>query len=55
VFRTDLEQYPRKPRSLFGLLKALEAQKKFEAAEVVRREFEAAWENADTTLTLTDL
>jgi tetratricopeptide (TPR) repeat protein len=55
VFRTDLEQYPRNPRSLFGLLKALETQKKLDAAEAVRREFEAAWKNAGTTLTLTDL
>ena len=55
VFRADLEQYPRNPRSLFGLLKALGAQKKHDAAEEVRREFEAAWENADATLTLKDL
>jgi tetratricopeptide (TPR) repeat protein len=55
VFRADLEQYPRNPRSLFGLLNALEAQKKHDAAEEVRREFEAAWKNADTTLTLKDL
>jgi tetratricopeptide (TPR) repeat protein len=55
VFRADLEQYPRNPRSLFGLLNALEAQTKHEAAEEVRREFEAAWKNADTALTLKDL
>jgi tetratricopeptide (TPR) repeat protein len=55
VFRADLEQYPRNPRSLFGLLNALEAQKKHDAAEEVRREFEGAWKNADTTLTLKDL
>jgi tetratricopeptide (TPR) repeat protein len=54
VFRADLERYPRNPRSLFGLLNALDAQKKHEAAEEVRREFEAAWKNADTTLTLKD-
>ena len=55
VFRADLEQYPRNPRSLFGLQNALEAQTKHDAAEEVRREFEAAWKNADTTLTLKDL
>ena len=55
VFRADLEQYPRNPRSLFGLLKALEAQKKRANAEEVRLEFEAAWKNADTTLALEDL
>ena len=55
VFRVDLEQYPRNPRSLFGLVKALEAQHKTESLEEVRREFDAAWQNADTTLTLKDL
>jgi tetratricopeptide (TPR) repeat protein len=55
VFRADLERYPRNPRSLLGLLKALDAQNKHEAAEEVRREFEAAWKNADTTLTFKDL
>ena len=55
VFRADLEQYPRNPRSLFGLLKSLEAQKKTADQEWVRREFEAAWKNADVTLALEDL
>ncbi len=55
VFRADLEQYPRNPRSLFGLLKSLEAQKKTSDAEWVRREFEAAWRSADVTLELGDL
>lgn len=54
VFRADLEQYPRNPRSLFGLLKSLEAQKKPNVAEV-RKEFEAAWKNADAPLELGDL
>jgi tetratricopeptide (TPR) repeat protein len=54
VFRADLEQYPRNPRSLFGLLKNLEAQDKKEVGEV-RREFQEAWQNADTALTLQDL
>lgn len=55
VFRADLQQNPRNPRSLFGLLKALEAQNKHDAAEEVRREFQAAWKNADTTLTVKGL
>ena len=55
VFRADLEHYPRNPRSLFGLLTSLEAQKKNADHEEVRRQFEAAWKNADTTLTLEDL
>lgn len=55
VFRADLQQNPRNPRSLFGLLNALEAQSKHDAAEEVRSEFQAAWKNADTTLTVKDL
>ena len=55
VFRTDLEKYPRNPRSLFGLWKCLEAQNKNSAAEWVRREFEAAWKSADAPLAIGDL
>jgi hypothetical protein len=33
VFRADVEQYPRNPRSLFGLLKSLEAQNKISDAD----------------------
>jgi tetratricopeptide (TPR) repeat protein len=55
AFRADLEQYPRNPRSLFGLLRALEAQKKSANMEEVRGEFEAAWKNADVPLELGDL
>jgi tetratricopeptide (TPR) repeat protein len=55
VFRADLERYPHNPRSLFGLWKSLEQQKKTSEAERVRREFEAAWKNADVPLELQDL
>ena len=55
VFRTDLEQNPRNPRSLFGLLKALEAQKKNSNIEEVRRAFETAWKNSDVPLEIGDL
>jgi tetratricopeptide (TPR) repeat protein len=55
VFRADLQQYPRNPRSLFGLLKSLEVQKKTSDAEWVRREFEAAWKSADVPLEIEDL
>jgi tetratricopeptide (TPR) repeat protein len=55
VFRADLEQYPRNPRSLFGLLRTLEAQKKSADVEEVRREFEAAWKSAERPLELGDL
>jgi tetratricopeptide (TPR) repeat protein len=55
VFRADLEQYPRNPRSLFGLWKSLEAQNKISDAEWVRMEFETAWKSPDVTLKLGDL
>ena len=55
VFRVDLEQYPRNARSLFGLLRTLEVQKKNADVEEVRREFEAAWKNADRPLELGEL
>jgi tetratricopeptide (TPR) repeat protein len=55
VFRSDLEQFPRNPRSLFGLLKALEVQQKSSDVEEVRREFEAAWKNANVPLEVGDL
>jgi Tfp pilus assembly protein PilF len=55
VFREDLDRGPRNARSLFGLVKALEAQKKSYEADLVRREFEAAWKNADSKLVVEDL
>ena len=55
VFRDDLDRNPRNPRSLFGLWKTLEAEKKTAGAEWVRREFEQAWKNADVPLRLEDL
>lgn len=55
TFRADLERNPRNPRSLFGLMKSLEAQKKKSGADEVRREFQAAWNNAGAPLALNDL
>jgi tetratricopeptide (TPR) repeat protein len=55
VFRADLGQYPRNPRSLFGLWKSLQAQNKISDAEWVRMEFETAWKGPDVTLQLGDL
>jgi tetratricopeptide (TPR) repeat protein len=47
VFRADLERNRRNGRSLFGLMKSLEAQGKAYEAQMVRQQFEAAWRNAD--------
>jgi tetratricopeptide (TPR) repeat protein len=52
VFRDDLVKHPRNARALFGLEAALTKQGKTAAATWVRREFDEAWKNADTTLTL---
>ena len=55
VFRAELERHRRNGRALFGLMESLRAQGKKQAAELVQREFEAAWKNADTTLRIEDL
>ena len=55
VFRTDLERNRNSGRSLFGLMKSLEAQHRTSEATSVQREFERAWKNADTKLTISDL
>lgn len=52
VFRVDLERNRRNGRSLFGLVQSLKAQKKTYPASLVQREFDAAWKNSDTKLTL---
>ncbi len=54
VFREDLEKHPRNARSLFGLQAALARQGRESEAVLVQREFESAWKNADTKLTLED-
>ena len=50
VFRADLVQNPRNPRSLFGLMESLKVQGKAFAAGLVEQEFRAAWRNADEKL-----
>ena len=55
VFREDLLHNRRNGRSLFGLMESLKAQGKRREAELVQREFERAWKNADTQLRIEDL
>jgi tetratricopeptide (TPR) repeat protein len=55
VFRADLEKHPRNGRSLYGLSKSLEAQKKDADAAWARAQFDAAWKDADTPVRLEDL
>src|SRR5262249_49775226 len=52
VFREDLKRWPRNGWSLFGLEQSLRQQGKTESADLVAREFEAAWKRADTKLAL---
>jgi len=52
VFRADLEKNRLSGRSLFGLMESLKAQKKIAAAAVVQKEFEKAWKDADTKLSI---
>jgi len=55
VFRADLLQHPRNPRSLFGLLQTLRAEHRDSDAAWVQRQFEEAWKNAEVKLELKDL
>ncbi len=54
VFREDLSRNPNNPRSLFGLWKALEAEKKSAEAEKMRLQFEASWKGDPNLLRLED-
>lgn len=54
VYRDDLAKHPRNGRALFGLAEALNKQGKTDSAQMIWREFEKAWEKADTKLTVED-
>ena len=54
VFRADLVQNPRNPRSLFGLKESLTAQGKTADAFWVERQFAVAWKSAGFGLSLSD-
>lgn len=53
VYRTDLEKHPHNGWALFGLWKALVAQKRPDEAAPVKEQFDLAWANADIELTRT--
>ena len=55
VFREDLAKNPRNGRSLCGLWQSLVAQNKTADADWIKKEFEAAWKDADIQLTAGDL
>ena len=53
VFRDDLVRHPRNARSLFGLHESLVSQKRDADAAWVKRQFDAAWRDADPGVVLT--
>jgi tetratricopeptide (TPR) repeat protein len=55
VFRDDLNQNPRNPRSLYGLSEALIRQNRDYEASWVQEQFQTAWQGADVTLKVEDL
>jgi len=55
AFDACLARYPNDPRALFGLAQALSAQGKTAEAAQARARFDAAWTDADTTLSIGDL
>ena len=52
VFRTDLEKNPGSGRTLFGLTMSLDAQGRTAEAAIVRREFDDAWKQATSPLSV---
>ncbi|MEO5860326.1 MAG: hypothetical protein ABIR33_15435 [Pyrinomonadaceae bacterium] len=50
VFRKEIDKNPKNGRALFGLAAALDKQGKSTSATMVRKEFEAAWKDADIKL-----
>lgn len=50
VFRKEIGNNPKNGRALFGLAESLAKQGKDTSAALVRKEFDAAWKNADTKL-----
>ena len=55
VFREDLVRNPRNGRSLYGLWQSLKTQSKTADAEWAKSQFEAAWKDADASLSVENL
>jgi tetratricopeptide (TPR) repeat protein len=55
VFRDDLRRNRGSGRSLFGLMKSLEAQGRKREARKIEKEFNKAWQHADVQLTAASL
>lgn len=48
AYRDDLQIYPENGWSLYGLMQSLQAQNKQKEAQVVQKQFEQAWQYADS-------
>jgi pimeloyl-ACP methyl ester carboxylesterase len=55
IFRVELAKHPRNGRALFGLFESLKRQGNASSAQMVRREFDKAWEKADIKLSIEEL
>jgi tetratricopeptide (TPR) repeat protein len=55
VFREDLQQNPRNPRSLFGLHQALKTQGRNYDAQFVEKQFRNYWDGGTTSLKVENL
>ena len=55
VFREDLKQNPRNPRSLFGLHQALKTQGRNYDAQFVEKQFRDYWDGGGTSLKVENL
>jgi tetratricopeptide (TPR) repeat protein len=55
IFRDDLERNRRNGRSLYGLMESLKAQGKTDASRMVELEFQVAWKDADSKLSIDTL
>jgi len=55
VFRAEIAKHPRNGRALFGLVESLKRQNKTSSAQMVEREFDQSWADADTQLRVEDL
>ena len=55
VYREDLKRNPNNARSLFGLAESLKAQGRTADSDAARQQYQNAWKNADTKLTLAEM
>jgi hypothetical protein len=55
VFREEIARRPRNGRAQFGLAESFRKQSKTSSSQMVQNEFETAWKDADTKLSVESL